>query len=319
MNKSDDLQNEIKKLGYEVGQTGYRDQQQIDEGGFNFRYWRIPQENYKLKNTPFFYREGNDFIHFTSLEALFSILNSGYIRLYNLLNMDDKFELEYAINELSFQRIDGEIEKAKEQLYCFSMCSANEILGKENELKQHLLWKLHGRNGDGVMLRVSIENNLDMWYNFHLTKVFYNSNNFQDIKQLNLKTDNEFLDFKMTAFLKLPIYEFENEIRLVLDNRNPTTVRQHEKIVYPITYPDKLDKQDKIFYFQLPLENFNSNEDDFDAPNMQGRKYEIPKIKITEVHLGYRFSEIQKKNIVDKYDFDKAKIEVKITDLKKYY
>lgn len=104
---------------------------------------------------------------------------------------------------------------------------------------------------------------------------------------------------------------------MVFDNRNPTTVKLHENLIYPIIYPDKLDNPDKISYFQLPLSNFTSNEVDFDAPNMQGRKYEIPKIKISEVHLGYRFTETLKKNILDKFDFDKANISVKISDLKK--
>ena len=139
MNETDELLTTIQKLGYEVGQTGYKDEEQYQKQKFTFRFWRLPDENYKLKNTPFFYTQQNDFIHFTSLEGLYSILNTGYIRLYNLVNMDDKLELDYAKQKLLFR---GTLDNAKEELFCFSMCSSKEIF--QNEMKEHLLWKLHG-------------------------------------------------------------------------------------------------------------------------------------------------------------------------------
>ena len=200
MKATDKLLADIQKLGYEVGRIGYKDEEEYKKNNFTSRYWRLPNENFKLNNTPFFYSAENDFIHFTSLDAFYSIINTGHIRLYNLVNMDDKFELEYARQELLFR---NSISTDKEQLYCFSLCSTDEIL--KNEIKEHLLWKLHGKNGYGVIIRVSIQNNLHLWYNFHLTKMFYDLKNFQPIRELNTKTDNEFLDAKLACFLKLPM------------------------------------------------------------------------------------------------------------------
>lgn len=317
MKATDELLVDIQKLGYEVGQAGYKDENEYEKNNFTYRYWRLPNENFKLNNTPFFYNAESDFIHFTSLDALYSIINNGHIRLYNLVNMDDKLELEYARQELLFR---DPIDTDKEQLYCLSLCSSEEIL--KNETKEHLLWKLHGRNGHGVIIRISVQNNMHLWYNYHLTKMFYDLNNFQPIKELNTKTENEFLDAKLACFLKLPIYEFENEIRLVFDNRNPVTVtdKDNEKI-YPITYPDKLHKSDKIFYFQLPLLNFRKDKNDkiFLAPNMQEEKFEIPKINITEIILGYRYSDSDLNNIKKNIDSKLADINIRITPLKKYY
>ena len=314
---TDKLLADIQKLGYQIIQAGYKDQEEFDKNNFLYRYWELPNENCKLKDTPFFHNTESDFIHFTSLEALYSIINNGHIRLYNLLNMDDKFELEYARKELLFRKSN---DTDKEQLFCFSMCSSDEIL--KNETKEHLLWKLHGRSGSGVIIRLSVQNNLHLWYNYHLTKMFYDLKNFEPIKELNTKTDNEFLDAKLACFLKLPIYEFENEIRLVFDNRNPVTETDKDgEIIYPLIYPDKLHKSDKIFYSQLPLLNFRKDKNDkiFLAPNMQGVNSEIPKININEIILGYRYSDSDLKNIQSKIGSKLPDINIKITDLKKYY
>jgi hypothetical protein len=319
MKKVDKLISKIKQLGYQIGPTFYTDQGQFDKGVYDSRYWYIPNENHKLRNTPFSYKLSNEFVHFTSIEALFSILNTGYIRLYNLLNMDDKYELEYAIRELSFNNPKTAVRRAKEQIFTLSMCAAKDVLTPENELTQHLLWKLHGRNGYGVMLRFVFENDMDLWNGFHLTKVFYNSSHFEMIRELHSKTHIEILDLKLAAFLKLPIYEFENEVRLVFDTREATKHRIDGKDIYPIIFPDKMHKSEKVLYYQLPLLGFDHPDELFLAPNMMRESYEIPKIKIKEVHLGYRFSEEQKNNLLDKFDFTNVDIEVKISDLSQYY
>ncbi len=316
MNNTDNLVNEIIKLGYEVGQTVYKDQNQIDRNEFNYRYWRHPKENYKLKDTPFYLSSENDFIHFTTLDTLYSILNTGFIRLYNLNNMDDKLEMEYAIKELNFK---GTAEKAKEELYCLSMCSFAKIFAEKT--KEHLLWKLHGRDGYGVIIRLKIENNLK-WYFYHLTEVYYGIDKFSSVKKFNTEIDNQILDEKICCFIKHPIYEFESEIRLVFDNINPVTVTDSNKNkVYPITYPAKLHKPAKTYYFQIPILNchMNQNDDMYLAPNMQRVDYEIPKIRITEIILGYRYTDKDLQNIKNKIAPKYSDINFKITDLKDLY
>ena len=309
---------EIKKFGFEIGQTLYSVQEQNDRGEFNYRYWEHPKENYKLQNTPFYLKSENDFIHFTTIDSLYSILNTGFLRLYNLNNMDDKYEMEYAFRELAFK---GTTEKSKEELYCLSMCSSEKVFTEKTKEKEHLLWKLHGRDGHGVILRLKIENNLN-WYFYHLSEIYYGVDDFSSIKSFNTTIDNQFLDEKICCFIKNPVYRFESEIRLIFDNRIPVTVTdKNNQKIYPITYPDKLHISTKTFYFQVPIVNYFKNLSDpmYLAANMQGIDYEIPKIKITEIILGYRYSVKDLETIKSKLDAKYSDINIRITDLKEMY
>lgn len=321
MDENADLINRIIELGYDPRQIGYKDHEHAELGVYNYRYWIIPEENYKLKNTKFYYNKGNDFLHFTSIEALFSILNSKHIRLYNLLNMDDKYELDYALNALSFKE-GMDTNKTKEGLFILSMCPSSEILIEEPKKKKHLLWKLHGRDGKGVIIRLKIENDLSTWYNYYLTKCFYSLEDFNSIAELHAKTQNELLDVKIASFIKLPIYDFENEVRLVFDHNNSGWVTDKDNNrTYPIIYPDKLNKKGNIFYFQLPLNNFFENDSNAYStpPNGLQLKFEMPKIRIIEIILGYRYNDKDLNNIREKIKFFDQRITVRHSDLRQFY
>jgi hypothetical protein len=321
MDDNKDLINKIKSFGYDIRQIGYKDQEHADKGIYNYRYWIIPEENQKLKDTKFYYNKEKEFIHFTSIEALFGILNSKHLRLYNLPNMDDKYELEYALKALSFIDTDDKNE-IKEQLYILSMCSASLILNEEPKKKKHILWKLHGHDGKGVILKLKIENDLSTWYNYYLTECFYTLDNFKAIEDLHKKTNNELLDTKLASFIKLPIYEFENEIRLVFDKRNSGWINDKDNTVkYPVVYPDKLNQAENISYVQLPLLNFFKNNPDAypTPPNGLQLKYEIPKISISEIILGYRYNDNDLENFKKKIKSFDPNISVRLSDLKQYY
>ncbi len=316
-----ELIDKIKSFGYETRQIGYNDLEYADKGIYNYRYWIIPEENQKLKNTMFYYNKEKEFIHFTSIEALFGILNSKHIRMYNLPNMDDKYELEYALNALSF--INTEVKnKINEHLYVLSMCSASLILNEEPKKKKHLLWKLHGQDGKGIIIKLKIENDLSSWHNYYLTKCFYTLDNFQAIEELHKITNTELLDTKLACFIKLPIYEFENEIRLVFDKRYSGCIKDKENVIkYPVVYPDKLNRDENISYVQLPLLNFFRNNPEAypTPPNGLQLNYEIPKISISEIILGYRLNDNDLKNIQEKIKSYDRNILVRLSDLKQYY
>ncbi len=321
MDDHKELINKIKSFGYDIRQIGYKDQEHADNGIYNYQYWIIPEENQKLKNTKFYYNKEKEFIHFTSIESLFGILSSKSLRMYNLPNMDDKYELEYALNALSFINSDDKNE-IKEQLYILSMCSASQILNEEPKKKKHVLWKLHGRNGNGAIIKLKIENDLSTWYNYYLTKCFYTLDYFQAIEELHKKTNNELLDTKLASFIKSPIYEFENEIRLVFDKRNSGCLKDQENTIeYPIVYPDKLNRAENISYIQLPLLNFfRTNPEAYPTPpNGLQLNYEIPKISISEIILGYRYNDNDLKNFQEKIKSYDPNISVRLSDLKQYY
>ena len=115
---------------------------------------RIPNKNIKLQGTRYYYSKGRKVIHFTSVSALFSIINDGALRLYNLHNSNDSCEYSFASNQLreiySLQgfdekKIEGYIDKMKEYSFILSTASTNEI-------KNKILWDKYGQKGRGVAI-----------------------------------------------------------------------------------------------------------------------------------------------------------------------
>lgn len=316
INEQDAL-DEIQKLGFVVAGASYRDEAEAELGNHSSRFWKIPSENFKLEGTPFYKNTENDYVHFTSVENLFSILDSKCLRMYNLENMEDKFEMDHIRKKLKYPEF---IEFDKKELYCLSMCCTSVL---NSQMKEHLLWKLHGRNDKGVIIRFSFHNSLQRWYNFHLTKVFYNYKIAKPILRLNELTQREFLDPKIGCFFKLPIYKFENETRLIFENRKNFKVTASDKdgnLLYPLVYADETKKPENIFYIKLPLLNFNKNAEDlYKAPNLQHVSFEIPKIQIDEIIAGYAIDRKVMKDLTEKCTFSDPSIKIRTTTLKKYY
>ncbi|TAJ47414.1 MAG: hypothetical protein EPO58_16075 [Chitinophagaceae bacterium] len=315
----EDLLHKIEEIGFRLQNAAFRDSVQREKGEYNYRYYCIPNNNRDLAGTDFCYEDQNEFIHFTSLDNLYHMLQSCSLRLYNLVNMDDKLELEYALHDLSFHQTDKWI-KDKENIFCLSMCSYPEI--NDDETAEHLLWKIHGRNGAGVYVRLQVENNSRNWEQYHLSKVYYHTTNVQAIKELHETIDNIELDPKVCCFFKNSIYSFEHEIRLLFDARTEHTVTvsitKDDKQLYPILIDDKLIDKENVKYVELPLANLNTTLLSFFG--IQGSRKEIclPRISITEIVLGYRYSQEEVLRIQEKI---KSFIDVPVTlsRLKKYY
>lgn len=308
---------EIRKLGFVVASASYSDLTTAKEGNHLARFWNIPSENYKLENTPFFKNTENDYVHFTTIKNLLSILESRSIRMYNLESMKDKFEMDHIRKRLRYPDF---IEFNKKELYCLSMCCTSVI---NSQMKEHLLWKLYGEDGKGVVIRFSFQNNLQLWYNFHLTKVFYHYKIAKPILRLNQLTKREYLDAKIGCFLKLPIYKFENETRLVFENREGFRVTERDKrgnLLYPIIHPDTRKGCKNVYYNELPLWNFYKNQTGkYTAPNVQDIAFEIPKIQVDEIIAGYNVSEKELNELKEKCRSADPSINVKSSKLKKYY
>src|SRR5450759_3200031 len=90
---------------------------------------RFPNKNRNLINSPYLYSNSNKLIHFTSLSSLYSIINEGAIRLYNLHNSNDEDEYIFASKMLEniyhLQGIKGDqlrnhLDKVKEYSFTLS-------------------------------------------------------------------------------------------------------------------------------------------------------------------------------------------------------
>jgi hypothetical protein len=72
------------------------------------------------KGSPYYYDKKLEFIHWTTVANLFSIINNAEIRLYNLWNSEDNSEFEYSAQLLSLSS--EQINLIKERYFIASFC-----------------------------------------------------------------------------------------------------------------------------------------------------------------------------------------------------
>jgi len=162
-----------------------------------------------------------EFIHYTSVESFFSILNSGQIKLSDLNNLNDPREFDYLLNQYNIKIDKRQIEIFKRSLYLFSMCEYDSQ--KKDDFD---MWRLYGNNGNGIGIVFELLNDSYDWYSFLLGRVCYNDEyaekKIQDLleltKRYQLKGFNEnripILIGLLLLYHKNPIWKIENEIRL---------------------------------------------------------------------------------------------------------
>ncbi len=267
----------------------------IEGSPLNF-HARFTSKNSKLQGTRYFYSESKKILHFTSLKTLFSIINEGSLRLYNLHNSDDETEYLYASKKLeTIYKLQGfDKEKIiimedfhKENSFTLS-CTCKEKLDNLD------FWKEYGGKGEGVAIEFEIINDIINWENFYLSKVIYNELNSLDNLiqnwteiQKKYSTNSYTIDCDQILSLhKSRDYCDEDEIRLLclLPQLEVKSLRER-------VYRDfKLSKWDKsIKYLKLPLcdkdgEFIDSNFRD-SIQNIE-KEITIPKIKIVDIHFG---------------------------------
>ncbi len=187
----------------------------IREWGDGFKEYsaRPATENYFFQKTDYFYKKSDlNFIHWTDLKSLLSILNYHEIRLYNLYNSNDKNEFRYSATALGLS--EEEIKNAKKYYYTFSFC-------EKNQLNNPHLWEVYGKKYKGVAIEFSIINDPLQWNNYMISKVHYNiPENFHQFKQkrnlLEKKYNQKYkLDLNnLIGFNKSLDYNLENEVRI---------------------------------------------------------------------------------------------------------
>jgi len=177
-----------------------------------------------------------------------------------------------------------------------SMCK--KVL-KQKSHEKHLLWRLYGKDGNGVCLVIKIKNSPKNWYDYHLSRIYYGNCSekisLRKIKKLNDQYKNSiYIDgAKLTCFYKSYLYKYEQEVRLLFDNRKSRTInhpisKYQNQIMYPNVIRDKINSVKKINYIVLPLANYFSNNNNFKIPSFDGNKYYMPKIELQEIVVGYR-------------------------------
>lgn len=149
---------------------------------------------------------------YTSLDTAFWILKNRTYRMYGIVGMNDKSEVDYVDNYCSIK--DKKLSyRVLNDLFLSSCTSSNDNL---------TMWRLYGNDAKGACLVFEIKS--DSQKDFHIQAVSYANDQGKDskldiIKDLNNR-DVVFQDIdKWKHFFKSKDYSVEHEVRLLIQNK----------------------------------------------------------------------------------------------------
>jgi len=255
----------------------------------------IPTKNSKLKGTNYFYSSSKKIIHFTSLQILFSIINEGALRLYNMHKSNDNEEYSFAAKTLAdVYKLQGinfnkYIDKIKE--YSFILSSTSNC-----GLKKDNFWGKYGDNKKGVAIEFEIINTLESWEYFYLSKVHYDK--IEVFEKLNkewksLQSKNPHLNYQIKLHQLLSLHKSsdwddEDEIRLLTLFPDSFCTSEFNERIFSDFIPSK--PNGKIKYFKLPLCDKNGNFIEKELNERKGPFWSIiPRIRISDIYFGSDF------------------------------
>jgi hypothetical protein len=259
------------------------------------------------------YEPPNDslLIHFTNIFGLLSILKSGYFRMSEFINFEDKSEFIYSSSILNHQPFsylsDSDLDNLKKDLFAISSCLSNE-----KTKRNHFMWDKYANNGKGVCIEFDIKLNNPQ---YTLGKILYGSENLDIIDQLKNLTElfmkenanfsvSNYIQFFSTvlSFHKSKKYSLEDEVRLFY---------LKDKSINDINYFQDLNSNSIMtdfikIYHDISKHPFYNNENS-DLPYFNS----IPRIEIKNIILGYNLTYDQIKSIKVKLDEIKKEFDYK--------
>lgn len=295
---------------------------------------KISGENL-FKDSPYEYKGNGKFIHFTTLFALKSILDNGWIRMSEFGNLMDKNELFYGAkvfenDELFIPQINT-IDDLKSNVFCLSACESNDKTQRDA-----FMWDTYGDKGKGVY--IEYEFTCKELYSHVFGEVQYGLNALEPLRQLKylsekFKNENEnffperFLDLilEIQALHKSKRYSYENEVR-VLFKKDKSKYEEHE---HSSIYQDLNSNQEVKYFSKIYLKGRNAllTEENLKKESQKEILKHYPQIEIKKVVLGYNISVEKKVEIMqfldkikreekNKYEFDLYQITDELEILK---
>lgn len=261
------------------------------QSGPNFHAYMHKENRYFL-NSDYYYKKSLEFFHLTSINNLWSILNSRAFRLYNLHSSQDVEEYAYAAKILALS--DRQIDIGKKYSYTLSLCPAIELENK-------IIWEKYGNNFEGAAIIFTIENDPINWVNFHISEVKYDEpDSFYSYKKRVEKIESEYEGINLTCdlsqlicFHKTAKWQGEKEVRIATYNpyNGPEEYWKYSKSEF------RLEKgRNRITnYIEMPLwvDNDSSLIKSYGTPeldrtqNLPKDYFNIrPKIKIKNILIG---------------------------------
>ncbi|MBU2268285.1 MAG: DUF2971 domain-containing protein [Bacteroidetes bacterium] len=262
-------------------------------------------KNRNLYQSPYYLEDKTDFIHYTSVEAVFEIIKSNQLRLHDLSKVNDPKEIIYIDDEKTSQKLhkdnitfnenskDAKDLSRKRKSFSLSMCEIEDFEKPDT----FSMWKEYGKSGEGAALILNVDgiHRYD-WYNFHISKIHYGNENslikdyFNKHQQFLIDNKVSFLNFKnfitpVLAFHKSKYYEAEKEVRLF--TRLPyysinNSIESEFLDLFSRDY-SLSDKNNYKSFINLNLRN-DYNYKDYNHLNFKN----IPSIKIEKIILGYK-------------------------------
>lgn len=253
------------------------------------------ETNYKLEPK-------NEFIHFTTLQGLDSILESGYLRLSSIENLTDDLEMTLALNKfkenIEIEICDEDITNIKQNIFCLSSC-----LNTPETISDTYLWENYSKAGSGAAIIFEVEN---VNPNLLFGKVQYGNNKLSVFEQLTSKIvefKSEFEDFmpdnlyemmsNIFCFHKANKFHRENEVRLLISDNKYSIYHEHNNL-----FIEKVinGSNELRYIYKLVLEEriedwYNKNYSHRKDITIQDAHSEIPKISIKKIILGYNVKE----------------------------
>lgn len=255
----------------------------------------LSRQNRLYTSTQYYYDTNNkDFIHFTSLNSLLSIIENRCIKLYTLDNANDPNEIDFISKK--YKNL-YEYRELKKEIFSFSFSKKN----CQNDLN---LWRFYGLEGKGIGIIFGFVNTPDKWRNFHLSEIFYgNCKEKKRIDNLNkalLKYNKNKLPISsnlnlLYGFHKPKAFNEEKEVRLIFYSQYDTekqinkshTTYSNSNIKgkqHPLIQKSFSKYNEVVRYLSLPLlSKFNDEVDEHFL------EYS-PQIKIKGVALGFQIS-----------------------------
>jgi hypothetical protein len=277
--------------------------------------------NNLLKESPYEFSGENDFLHFTSLQSLIQILDTGHIRMSEFGNLIDKQELSYAAsifeNEPLFSYKEHELDLFKQSLFCLSLLeySADTVINP-------FMWEAYGKKGRGTCLRIKLTKPNP--YSFVIGKVLYGYENLYSLHKLKelalsfkpkakIFPSNFFsLILELQSFHKSKKFSVENEIRLLFrEDKDPYKNHDHLTIYKSVNPNDEVKYFNKLFIKNRHelLERNKVNTIGMEADKILDIS---PQIEIQEIIIGNSLKVEEKIALLDllteiktkhKYDF----------------
>ena len=254
-----------------------------------------------FSESPYLFNSKKNLLHFTSIAALFSIVQEQSIRMYNMNISNDENEYTYAaeIFKPIYEKI-GNYEyfsnMIKTNLYYLSLTGKNNLFNKT-------MWEEYGDKNKGIAIEFTLESEKERWEDFYFSKVLYDKKiNFSPLFNVWDVIINKFPKHKfkidispLLAFNKSKKWDVENEIRLLIYDKIIYKLYEFGLIkdhIYEDFRSDKTRINKEIKFFRLPLYNNTENK-----PYKINNETEIknlgvyPLLKIENIYFGNYWNE----------------------------